>query len=88
MYENRDDSAAAIRAIDLYKYDQKVTKSKATPKKDAAEAVTRTKTSDSVGAKEPKIWTETEIQALNPAAYEKLEAEIDIAAREGRVVRA
>jgi hypothetical protein len=88
LYENRSDSAAAIRAIDLYKYDQKLTKSKSTPKKDAAKAVTKTKTSDPVEGKEPKIWTEKEIHALSAAEYEKLEDEIDIAAREGRVVRA
>lgn len=86
LYENRSDSAAAIRAIDLYKYDQKP--SKTTAKKDAAKAVTKTKTSESVEGKEPKVWTEKEIQALSSAEYEKLEEVIDIAAREGRVVRA
>ena len=88
LYENRNDSAAAIRAIDLYKYDQKPVKSKTTSKKDAATAVTKTKTSDPVEGKEPKVWTEKEIQALSSAEYEKLEEEIDIAAREGRVVLA
>lgn len=85
LYENRTDSAAAIRAIDLYKYDQKPVKAK---KKDAAQAVTKTKTSDAVEGKEPKIWTEVEIQALSGAEYEKLEEVIDIAAREGRIIRA
>ena len=88
LYENRNDFAAAIRAIDLYKYDQKKTKSNTTPKKDAAAAVTKTKTSDTPEGKEPKVWTETEIQQLSSAEYEKYEEEIDIAAREGRVVRA
>ncbi len=88
LYENRNDSAAAIRAIDLYKYDQKLTKSSTTSKKDAAKAVTKTKTSEPGEGKEPKIWTEKEIHALTPAQYDKLEEEIDVAAREGRVVRA
>lgn len=88
LYENRSDSAAAIRAIDLYKYDQKPVKTKTNPKKDAAKAVTKTTTSEPGEGKEPKTWTETEIQALSPAEYDKLEEEIDIAAREGRVVKA
>ncbi len=88
LYENRNDSSAAIRAIDLYKYDQKPVKSKATPAKEAAKAVTKTKASEPVEGKEPKIWTETEIQSLSSAEYEKLEEVIDIAAREGRVIRA
>lgn len=88
LYENRADSAAAIRAIDLYKYDQRPTKQKANSKKDAATAVTKTKTSEPVEGKEPKVWTEKEIQALSDAEYEKLEEVIDIAAREGRVIAA
>ena len=88
LYENRNDSGAAIRAIDLYKYDHKLTKPKTIAKKDAAKAVTKTKTSDAIEGKEPKIWTEREIQSLTPAEYEKLEEVIDIAAREGRVVKA
>ncbi len=88
LYENRNDSAAAIRAIDLYKYDQKPAKSKTNSKKDAAKVVTKTKASEPVEGKEPKIWTEKEIHELSSAEYDKLEAEIDIAAREGRVVRA
>ncbi len=88
LYENRSDSAAAIRAIDLYKYDQKPVKAKNTAKKDAAKVVTKTKASEPVEGKEPKIWTEREIQALSSAEYEKLEEVIDIAAREGRVVNA
>lgn len=88
LYENRSDSSAAIRAIDLYKYDQKPVKPKTTSKKEAAKAVTKTKASEPVEGKEPKIWTEREIQALSSAEYEKLEDEIDIAAREGRVVKA
>jgi len=85
LYENRSDSAAAIRAIDLYKYDHKP---KTTPKKTAAQAVTKTKTSDAVEGKEPKIWTESEIQALTPREYEMFEAEIDKANIEGRISRA
>lgn len=88
LYENRDDSSAAIRAIDLYKYDQRPVKTKTNSKNAAAKAVTKTKTSEPVEGKEPKIWTEVEIQALSSAEYEKLEEEIDTAAREGRVVRA
>lgn len=88
LYENRNDAAAAIRAIDLYKYDQNLVKPKTNSKKDVAEAVTKTKTSEPGEGKEPKIWTEKEIQALSSAEYEKLEEVIDIAAREGRVVRA
>lgn len=86
LYENRSDSAAAIRAIDLYKYDNKPVKSKTDSKKDAAKAVTKTKASEPPEGKGPKIWTEAEIKALSEREYEKLEAEIDIAAREGRVV--
>ncbi len=41
----------------------------------------------SVDAKEPKIWTRKEINALSIADYDKYEQEIDLAVREGRVRR-
>ncbi len=87
LYENRNDAAAAIRAVDLYKYDAKPSKPKGDSKKEASKAVTKSKTSEPPDDKGPKIWTEREIGALSDRDYEKLEDEIDQANREGRVVK-
>ena len=90
IYENPDNVALAIKAIDLYKMETGISsKPKAKgkqsqPKSSAADFVS-TKTT-SVDTKQPKIWTQREISALTMNQYDKYESEIDDAIMEGRVI--
>ena len=90
IYENPDNVALAIKAIDLYKLETGVSakepakKKKSQPTSSAADFVS-TKTT-TVDAKQPKIWTQREIAALSMAQFDKYESEIDQAIMEGRVV--
>jgi len=90
IYENPDNVALAIKAIDLYKMETGISsKPKAKgkqsqPKSSAADFVS-TKTT-SVDTKQPKIWTQREISALTMNQYDKYESEIDDAVMEGRVI--
>ena len=90
IYENPDNVALAIKAIDLYKMETGITtKTKAKtkqsqPRSSAADFVS-TKTT-SVDTKEPRIWSEREIAALSMNQFDKYESEIDEAIMEGRVV--
>lgn len=90
IYENPDNVALAIKAIDLYKLETGISakepakKKKSQPTTSAADFVS-TKTT-TVDAKQPKIWTQREIAALSMAQFDKYESEIDQAIMEGRVV--
>jgi hypothetical protein len=91
IYENPDNVALAIKAIDLYKMEngiqigskQKTKKSQA-PKSSAADMVS-TRTTQ-IDAKEPKIWSQREIAKLSMAQFDKYESDIDAAIMEGRIV--
>jgi len=91
IYNNPNNSSLASKAIDLYKLESGIetgTPNKAKAKSrsqvnDAADMVS-TKTT-TVETNEPKIWTQEEISALPMDEYDRLEAEIDQAVREGRV---
>lgn len=91
IYNNPTDSSLAIRAIDLFKADfatRKTAESKTNSRdnldEDASSLVsTKVTTAPADGTK--KIWTRQEIQRLSMDEYDRLEAEIDQAIREGRV---
>ena len=91
IYNNPNNSSLASKAIDLYKLESGIeigTPNKAKAKSrsqvnDAADMVS-TKTT-TVETNEPKIWTQEEISALPMDEFDRLEAEIDQAVREGRV---
>ena len=91
IYENPDNVALAVKAIDLYKMEngikigskQKAKKSQA-PKSSAADMVS-TRTTQ-IDAKEPKIWSQREIAKLSMAQFDKYESDIDQAIMEGRIV--
>ena len=89
IYKNPDNASLASRAIDLYKADTSLGQSAKSRQQSrqqvesAAEFVS-TKT-QSVDTDEPRIWTQEEIAALPMDEYDRLEAEIDLAVKEGRV---
>ena len=92
--KNNNDVQYASRVLDLYKADTASTKkTRGRPSKKqleaAAEAVTRTtpvnvSTNNSDANK--KVWTTSEIRRLKPHEFDKLEAELDQANAEGRIV--
>ena len=89
IYKNRTDAKWAARVLDLYKLDSGKVNQKKQPRssKSAAEAVTKTKkSSPKTTDDDKKIWTTQEISRLKPHEFEKLEAELDAANREGRII--
>ena len=92
--KNNNDVQYASRVLDLYKADTASTKkTRGRPSKKqlaaAAEAVTRTtpvNVATNTGDANKKVWTTSEIRRLKPHEYEKLEAELDSANAEGRIV--
>ena len=101
IYKNNTDAQWAARVVDLYKSDKgttsktrskhrsKATTSRATPKKSAAEAVTKTKQRKYLEdlQDDNKIWTVQEISKLKPSEFAALEKDIDRAVKDGRVVQ-
>jgi hypothetical protein len=86
LYDNSDNPTSAARAIDLYKYDRGLSTKKVNldVNKEAAKAVSKTKTSETPTDK--KQWTWSAIKKMKPEEYTKFETEIDKAHREGRIV--
>lgn len=86
--KNNNDVQYASRVLDLYKADKGLNKKRGRPKRSAAEAVTRTnaKTVSVNQDANKKTWTTSEIRKLKPHEFDKLEAEIDLANAEGRIV--
>ena len=88
ILKNGTDSKWAVRVLDLYKADAGISKKPDTAKstKSAAEAVTKTnrvKIPEKAGDK--KIWKQSDLSKLKPGEFEKLEKELDLAAKEGRI---
>ena len=88
IYNNPNNVALAVKALDLYKLENNISTTKQTKKSpqssgNAADFVS-TKTT-TVDAKEPKIWTQREIAAMSMRDFDKFENEIDQAIAEGRV---
>ena len=89
LYENTSNAQLAGRAIDLYKMDNgtsKLNKKQETSiKKEAAKAVTKTTKATESDIPTKKIWSNSEISKMDRRTFEKFEAEIDDASREGRI---
>jgi hypothetical protein len=91
--DNHDNANAFIRAIDLYKLDAGITKSsskkqlKETKSVDtsAAQDVSVSGNSVTVGDTGKRIWSRAEIKRMTPAQFEKFDEEITAAMREGRI---
>ena len=92
IYNNPDNVTLAVKALDLYKLETgKGRKGPGRPRKQSAPAgsaadMVSTKTTG-VDAKQPKIWTESEIAKMSLDQFDKHEAEIREAISEGRVRR-
>ena len=85
---NSSDVKYASRVLDLYKADKGLNKKRGRPKRSAAEAITKTnaKTVSVNQDANKKTWTTSEIRKLKPHEFDKLEAEIDLANAEGRII--
>ena len=85
---NSSDVKYASRVLDLYKADKGLNKKRGRPKRSAAEAITKTnaKTVSVNQDANKKTWTNSEIRKLKPHEFDKLEAEIDLANAEGRII--
>ena len=92
IYNNPDNVTLAVKALDLYKLETgKGRKGPGRPRKQSAPAgsaadMVSTKTTG-VDAKQPKIWTESEIAKMSLDQFDKHEEEIREALSEGRVRR-
>ena len=92
VYNNPDNVTLAVKALDLYKLETgKGRKGPGRPRKQSAPAgsaadMVSTKTTG-VDAKQPKIWTESEIAKMSLDQFDKHEEEIREALSEGRVRR-
>ena len=86
LYDNTSNATLASRAIDLYKMDAGITKSKKNSinKKEASKSVTSTSKKD-IEAGDKKVWSVREIAKLKPQEYIKYEKDIDQARLEGRI---
>ena len=86
LYDNTSNATLAGRAIDLYKMDAGITKSKKNSinKKEASKSVTSTSKKD-IEAGDKKIWSANEIAKLKPHEFVKYEKDIDLARLEGRI---
>lgn len=90
LYENEDNAALAIRAVDLYKADRGYGKKKPEDKKKdearASEMVTpSTNPNPSTNNNGKKVWKLSDIRRLSPREFEKYEEEIEAARMEGRI---
>ena len=88
IIDNSSDVKWASRVLDLYKADTGLNKNRGRPKRSAAEAVTKTnaKTVSVNQDENKKVWTTSEIRKLKPHDFDRLEAELDQANAEGRIV--
>ena len=85
--KNNTDSKWAIRTVDLYKADVGISSNKVSSKRksNAAQAITKTNPININTGGNQRMWKMSEIQLMKPWDFEKHEAEIDAAQKEGRV---
>jgi hypothetical protein len=88
IYNNSSNAELASKAIDLFKMEHGLqTQIKSQPKTQGSAAdIVSTKTT-TVDTKQPKIWTEREIDAMSLDQFDKYEDEIQQAITEGRVIK-
>jgi DNA-binding protein YbaB len=90
VYNNPTNSALAIKAIGLFKAEVSTTKKESRKNSnqsglDDASSLVSTRMTQTPADTSRKTWTRQEIQRLSMEEYDKYEAEIDLAVREGRV---
>lgn len=94
IYNNPDNVTLAVKALDLYKLETgrgrkgpgRPRKQQSSLSRSSAADMVSTKTTG-VDAKQPKIWTESEIAKMSLDQFDKYENEIREAISEGRVRR-
>jgi len=87
LYDNDNDARSAARAIDLYKADMGITKSKPTKDKDAAKSVSTKNTRSRPQEDEQSTYLkESQVQKMSPQQYEKMSDEIMEAIRSGKFI--
>jgi hypothetical protein len=87
LYDNDNDAHSAARAIDLYKADMGIAKSKPTKDKDAAKSVsTRNSRSRPQDDESSTYLKESQVQKMSPQQYEKMSDEIMEAIRSGKFI--
>ena len=87
LYENDNDARSAARAIDLYKADRGITKTKASNGKDAAKSVdTRNSRSKPQEDEASTYLRESQVQKMSPQEYEAKSDEIMEAIRTGKFI--
>lgn len=74
LYRNNQDAKAAARAIDLYKSDKGIRKVRTKNSSAAAQAIGRSGVAAPTGGK--SMFTESQVQNMSSAEYEKNEAKI------------
>jgi hypothetical protein len=86
IYRNPDNAKLAIAVLDMYKAAVATSSKNSSSTQDTASSADAINTGSSqADPKGNKIWKGSEIKALSPAQYEKLEEQIDQAWEEGRV---
>lgn len=90
VYNNPTNSTLAIKALDLFKAEVSATKKESKKpsnqtRLDDASSLVSTRMTQTPADTSKKTWTRQEIQRLSMEEYDKYEAEIDLAIREGRV---
>jgi len=87
LYENDNDARSAARAIDLYKADRGITKTKASNGKDAAKSVdTRNSRSKPQEDEASTYLRESQVQKMSPQEYEAKSDEIMESIRTGKFI--
>jgi len=87
LYDNDNDARSAARAIDLYKADMGISKSKPTKDKDAAKSVSTKNSRSKPQEDESSTYLkETQVQKMSPQQYEKMSDEIMEAIRSGKFI--
>ena len=86
LYENDNDARSAARAIDLYKADRGIKKSKTTSRDAARSVETRNQRSKPQSDSSGMAIKESEVQKMSPQEYEKRSDEIMEAIRSGNFI--
>lgn len=86
LYDNEDDFVLAARAVDLYKAEKGLNKKKRQDKKVETAAPVNPGANAPAPSDNKKVWKLSEIDKLHPRDFEKHEAEISKAQREGRII--
>ncbi len=81
------DAQAVGRIISLYKVEAGIKTPQAKTRETASAVSTKSKAAPAQNSQRGRVYKESEIDAMSLAEYEKLEADILSAQREGRIIR-